>query len=51
MSKEPLTYITYNEGLEAKHLHLGMRFPLMLSPHVREEARGLKTCFMRCPGN
>jgi hypothetical protein len=41
MSKEKVTYVTYNEGLEAKHLRLGnlvhdYRNPNSLDPHVEK---------------
>jgi hypothetical protein len=39
MTKERVTYFTYNEGLEAKHLHLGnlvhdYKHPNTLDPFV-----------------
>ncbi|KAH8588980.1 hypothetical protein B0O99DRAFT_600351 [Bisporella sp. PMI_857] len=41
MSKEKVTYITYNEGVDAKHLHLGnlvhdYNHPIYLEPYVEK---------------
>jgi hypothetical protein len=41
MPADKVTYVTYNEGLEAKHLHLGnlvhdYHNPNALDPHVEK---------------
>lgn len=41
MSAEKVTYITYNEGLDAKRLHLGnlvhdFNHPKLYEPHVEK---------------